>query len=305
LNFLQQDYILLGQRQAVPLGDASTLPVLIEVGTDEDPLSPQLPRKQQVSRLDEELPSPSNKPRVSMPPLIDRRSPELAQIASQGLTEDLNAPDISVGELPVLPPHEEDFDDDEGKMHAGTTGHSMPSPEASPEQRTESRVEPDAEIPDRSPLSMDASRQPDARDVEETSAPVLRAMQDMAAVVQDLKARVQRAESDNQQLRREAATDRKEYRPFQGSQMLGLAEPWIADRYIAQELKRHALFGDPVTRQPESQRSRELRLMLFSLLVDSLGEWRAVHEQFVYGDCRSLFCAMLQLWPSQCLSQAN
>ena len=120
-------------------------------------------------------------------------------------------------------------------------------------------------------------------------------MQDMATVVQDLKDRVHQAECDNQSLRHEALVSRKEYRPFQGSQMLGLAEPWIADRYIAQELKRHALFGDPISRQPEPQRSRELRLMLFSLLVDSLGEWRAVHEQFVYGDCRSLFCAMLQL----------
>ena len=233
---------------------------------------------------------------LAQPHLINRGEPEHTQVVMQSLADEPSAPDTtvgslpnvhdttvgslpnvhdtSVGGLPGLPRHEEDFDDDdEGKMHEGVTEQSQLHSEAAPEQKVETHGMQEPEIPDRNSLGEDASRQSGAQSTNGTSAPVLQMMQDMATVVQDLKDRVHQAECDNQSLRHEALVSRKEYRPFQGSQMLGLAEPWIADRYIAQELKRHALFGDPISRQPEPQRSRELRLMLFSLLVDSLGEW--------------------------------
>ena len=80
--------------------------------------------------------------------------------------------------------------------------------------------------------------------------------------------------------------ENKVYKQFQGSQQKGLAEDWIADNYIMQSMRKHCTFVHPVSGRPERARQRELRMVVFALIISSLGEYKYISERFYYGDCR-------------------
>ena len=52
LHFLQKDYVILEQSQAVPLGDATTLPVLIEVSPESTSSFSSIPTKTHQATFD-------------------------------------------------------------------------------------------------------------------------------------------------------------------------------------------------------------------------------------------------------------